>query len=227
MSPDVTVVIPVHNGARFLADALGSIALQGLDVEVIVVDDGSTDHSGQIARDSGVATVIRQEQQGPGPARNTGIAVAHAPLIGFLDADDLIPPGALALQVDHLATHPDSSGVLGLQDLVVVDGAALPDWAVADGVGGPAAVQRPYAMGVVALRPAFDVIGGFDPRFKLSQDVDWLFRAKDLGHQIDVIDEVVRIRRIHGANRTYDTKSLRRSQFELLAARARRKREAR
>ena len=227
MSPEVTVVIPVHNGARFLADALGSVALQGLDVEVIVVDDGSSDQSGQIARDAGVTTVIRQEQQGPGPARNTGIAAAHAPLIGFLDADDLIPAGALALQIEHLATHPGSAGVIGLQDYVVLDGAVLPDWAVADGVGGPAAVQRPYAMGVVARRAAFDVIGGFDPRFQLSQDVDWLFRAKDLGHQIDVIDDVVRIRRIHGTNRTYDSERLRRSQFEVLAARARRKRELR
>jgi glycosyltransferase involved in cell wall biosynthesis len=225
MIPEITLVIPVHNGARFLADALGSVALQGVDAEVIVVDDGSTDHSGEIARNAGVTTVIRQEQQGPGLARNAGIAAAHAPLVGFLDADDLIPAGALALQIDHLAAHPGSAGVIGMQDYAVVDGAALPDWAVADGVGGAAAVRRPYAMGVVARRPAFDVIGGFDPRFQWSEDVDWLFRAKDLGHQIDVIDDVVRIRRIHGANHTYDTKSLRRSQFEVLAARARRKRE--
>jgi glycosyltransferase involved in cell wall biosynthesis len=227
MTPEVTVVIPVHNGARFLAEALSSVTVQGLDVDVIVVDDGSTDGSGEIARDSGVAAVIRQEQQGPGPARNTGIAASRTSLIVFLDADDLIPPGALAIQVDHLASHPDSSGVLGMQDYVVVDGATLPDWAVADRVGSPEAVLRPYAMGVLARRSTFDAIGGFDPRFELSQDVDWLFRAKDLGHQIDVIDDVIRIRRIHGANRTYDTAKLRRAQFEVLAARARRKRELR
>jgi glycosyltransferase involved in cell wall biosynthesis len=226
MSREVSVVVPVHNGARFLAEALDSIHVQGLDVEVVVVDDGSTDGSDQIARELG-AEVIRQEQQGPGPARNAGVAASRAPLLLFLDADDLIPPGALALQVQHLAAHPESAGVLGLQDYLVVDGAPLPDWAVADRVGRPDAVLRPYAMGVLTRRSAFDRIGGFDPRFRLSQDVDWLFRAKDYGHRIDVIDEVVRIRRIHGANRTYDAEAMRHWQFEVLAARARRKRELR
>jgi glycosyltransferase involved in cell wall biosynthesis len=225
MTPEVAVVIAVHNGADFLAEALHSLNAQDLSVEVVVVDDGSTDDSGQIARDFGIETVVRQEQQGPAAARNTGIAASSAPLLGFLDADDLIPPGALARQVEHLARQPATSGVTGFQEYLVVDGATLPDWAVADGVGGPEAVMRPYAMGVVARRSTFEHVGGFDPRFRLSQDVDWLFKARDFGHQIDVIDEVIRIRRIHGSNRTYDTQSLRHWQFEVLAARARRKRE--
>lgn len=224
--PEISVVVPVHNGGEYLAEALKSVAIQSFDAEVIVIDDGSTDGSGQIARDLG-ARVSWQEQQGPGPARNAGIAMSRAPLILFLDADDLIPPGALALQRDHLASHPEASGVLGLQDYLIMDGAELPAWAVADRVGQPDVVQRPSAMGLLFRRSLFDRIGGFDPRFRLSEDVDWLFRAKDLGHQIDVINAVVRIRRIHGSNSTHDTDALRHWGFEVLAARARRKRALR
>ena len=89
----------------------------------------------------------------------------------------------------------------------------------------PDVVRRPYASGVLARRSTFDLIGGFDSRCQPSEDVDWLFRAKDLGHTIDVIDEVVRIRRIHGANLTYDTSAVHHSHLEVLGARARRKRE--
>jgi len=226
MGPDVTVVIPVHDGARFLAEALESVARQCLDLEVVVVDDGSTDRSGEIARDLG-ATVLRQEQRGHGPARNAGIAASRAPLIVFLDADDLIPPYGLAVQVEHLATHRETVGVIGMQEYVVLDGAPLPGWALVDGIGGVDAIRRPYATGVLARRLAFDLIGGFDPRFRHAADVDWLFRARDLGHRIDVIDDVVRVRRIHGANMSYDDKGMRLERFELLAARARRKRELR
>jgi glycosyltransferase involved in cell wall biosynthesis len=226
VGPEVSVVVPVFNGARFLAEALESVALQGLEVEVVVVDDGSTDGSGEIARRLG-ALVVRQEQQGPGSARNAGIAASRAPLVLFLDADDLVPPGALKVQLEHLGTHPDSLGVIGMQEHLVMDDVALPRWAIVDGVGGPDEVRRPYATGVLARRRAFDLIGPFDPQFRFAQDVDWLFRAQDLGYQIDVIDDVVRIRRIHGANISYDEQGMRRDHFEVLAARARRKRERR
>jgi len=219
------VVIPVHDGARFLAEALRSVDDQDVDVEVVVVDDGSTDASAQIAVDLG-ANCIRQANQGPAAARNAGIAATTAPLLSFLDVDDLIPPGALARQLDHLAANPDADGVMGGQEYRVLDGVALPDWAVADDVGGPGEVARPHVFASVIRRSTFDRIGGFDPRFRLSEDVDWLMRANEAGVVIDVVPEVARIRRIHGANLTYDTEALRRSTFTVLGERARRKRSA-
>lgn len=223
MASLAAVVIPVHDGARFLAEALRSVADQRLDLEVVVVDDGSTDDSARIALDLGV-TCLRQDRRGPAAARNAGIAASTAPVVAFLDADDLIPPGALARQLRHLDEHPGVDGVMGLQEYAVLDGVTLPDWAVADGVGGPDEVARPYLAAAVIRRATFDRVGGFDPTMRLSEDVDWLMRANEAGAVIDVLDEVVRVRRIHGANLTYDTDGLRRSMLAALGGRARRKR---
>ena len=225
MASLAAVVIPVHDGARFLADALQSVADQDLDLEVIVVDDGSTDGSAQIARDRGV-TCIGQPQQGPAAARNAGIAASSAPLLAFLDADDLMLPGAIARQADYLAAHPDTDGVMGSQRYEVLDGVALPDWAVADKVGTPHEISRPNVFASVIRRSTFDRVGVFDPRFRLNEDGDWLMRAKELGAVIDMTSDIVRVRRIHGANLTYDTVGLRHWAFEALGERARRKRRS-
>src|SRR4051812_20176243 len=127
VQPAATVIIPVFDGARFLAEALDSVAAQDLDLEVVVVDDGSTDGSAQVARDLGV-TCIHQANLGPSAARNAGLAASTSPLVTFLDVDDLIPPGALLGQITHLAAHPECDGVMGMQQYEVLDGVDLPDW---------------------------------------------------------------------------------------------------
>jgi glycosyltransferase involved in cell wall biosynthesis len=95
----VSVVIPCHNAAAWLEEALGSVREQrNVDVELIVVDDGSTDDSAAIAERFGdpVSRVIRQPQSGASRARNVGTAAATSPFIVFLDADDVLMPGTLA-----------------------------------------------------------------------------------------------------------------------------------
>ncbi len=94
----VSVVIPVYNGAAFLAAALESVRAQTRPpAEVIVVDDGSTDASAEIAIASG-AHVLRHPHQGPSPTRNAGILTASQPWVAFLDADDLWEPEKLSCQ---------------------------------------------------------------------------------------------------------------------------------
>src|SRR4051794_11092915 len=167
------VVVPVHDGARFLPDALQSVADQGLDLEVVVVGDGSADESAEIARDLG-AFCIGQPNEGPAAARNAGIAASTAPLLVFLDVDDLIPPGAVATQLAYMADHPKTEVAIGRQQYDVLDGVALPDWAVADKVGEPDETSRPNLFASIFRRSIFDRVGGFDPSFRLSEDVDWL-----------------------------------------------------
>lgn len=98
----IAVVIPAHNAAAYLQVGLDSLQQQTVRPEqVIVVDDGSTDDSAAIAERSG-ATVVRQEQRGPGAARNRGLAAATTEFVGFLDADDWYALDKLERSIDHL-----------------------------------------------------------------------------------------------------------------------------
>jgi GT2 family glycosyltransferase len=110
-APTIAVVIPVHNGERYLGAALASVAAQSLPPrEVIVVDDGSTDGSADVAARAG-ARVLRQSNAGPGAARNAGVAVSESEWIAFLDADDVFLPDRLARQVAALRAQPAAIGV--------------------------------------------------------------------------------------------------------------------
>jgi len=98
--PLVSVVIPVYNAEPFLREALDSVLAQDYEpFEVIVVDDGSTDGSGTIARSYPEVRYLRQENQGPAVARNAGIAAAQGEFLAFFDADDVMLPNKLSVQV--------------------------------------------------------------------------------------------------------------------------------
>src|SRR2546427_4231674 len=111
--PVVSVVIPVYNGERYLADAIQSVLDQTYqNLEVIVVDDGSTDGSAAVAKRFGDAIrYVRQANGGVCQARNTGISVARGTYLAFLDQDDLWLPDKLAVQVAYLESHPEVGAV--------------------------------------------------------------------------------------------------------------------
>jgi CDP-glycerol glycerophosphotransferase len=109
MAPRLSVVVPIYNVQRYLDECLSSIAAQTLtDLEVVMVDDGSTDDSAAIAERFAAGDarfrLVRQENQGLGPARNTGIRNVHpdAEFLAFFDSDDTAPPAAYQLMVETL-----------------------------------------------------------------------------------------------------------------------------
>lgn len=116
--PKVTVVMPVHNGERYLNVALESVLSQHFrDWELVVVDDGSTDGTPHILKryaDDRIV-VIRQDNAGEARARNVGLAHARGEYIAFLDADDVYLPGALGDLAGFLESHPEF-------DVVYADG---------------------------------------------------------------------------------------------------------
>jgi glycosyltransferase involved in cell wall biosynthesis len=107
--PAVSVVIPAHNSAAFVAEAVESVLAQTFrDYEIIVVDDGSTDHTDEVLRRFGGAIRSHcQPNQGPAAARNAGIGLARGALVCFLDADDVWTSDKLARQVDFMTQHPE------------------------------------------------------------------------------------------------------------------------
>lgn len=199
MNPVASVIIPVFNGARFLREALDSVATQEVGpLEVLVVDDGSTDESVAIAEASG-ARVLKQEHGGVARARNVAIAAATTPVFSFLDQDDVWHRAKLRLQLAALERQPEAVS-LTRQDFFLEPPLAAP----------PAWFARPELIGVphpgwapsctVFRREVFARVGPYDERLAQASDSDWIARAKELGIVFHVLDEVLVRRRIHGAN---------------------------
>jgi len=192
--PLVSIVVPVYNSEAFLRETLESIfALEYEPFEVIVVDDGSTDGSGAIARSFPAVRYLRQENRGPAAARNAGIAVAEGEFVAFVDSDDLVLPHKLSVQVGYLLEHPEVTGVMGRQVWITPPPNAVRDrvWGDLDGV-------QPLSM-VIRRQPLLDV-GCFDPALRVAEDTDLLVRLREHGYEFLVLPDVVMRRRYHGEN---------------------------
>jgi glycosyltransferase involved in cell wall biosynthesis len=226
VTPLVSVVIPVFNGARFLAEAIDSVLAQTYpNVEIVVVDDGSTDRTPQIIASYPAVRVLRQENAGQAAARNRGIAAATGEYVAFLDADDVMLPERLERQVAYLGERPQHACVLGRQRIAVEPGVEPPEWVGMAGENSEAS-DLVQPMSALVRRSALERIGPFDSSFRYSEDVDWLFRAQDGDVGVGILDDVVVVRRIHGANLTYDAESCQREAVQALKRRIDRKRRA-
>jgi len=125
-APVVSVVIPCYEQGHFLAEAIDSaLAQRGVTLEVIVVDDGSTDDTARIAAGYLEVRLIRQPNLGLAAARNRGLAASRGRYLIFLDADDRLVPGAAATGVEALEAHPESAFVYGQLRSISPEGASL------------------------------------------------------------------------------------------------------
>lgn len=196
MGPLVSVVIPVFNGERFLHEAVQSVLTQKYSaIEIIIVDDGSTDGTADVARTFlEPIRYLHQTNQGPAAARNRGIEQAHGDLIAFADADDLWPADKLQLQVSHLLGDPAIEIVIGRIQQVLLGQAQAEEF------GEPAFSVN---LGSAVIRKSvFERVGLFDETMLYSEDVDWFMRAREGGAAIMSIDAVTLFYRQHEENMT-------------------------
>lgn len=229
MAELASVVIPVFNGERFLAEAIHSVLDQTYQpIQTIVVDDGSSDDSVAIARSFEAVDVVEQEHGGPGAARNRGLARSSGGLLAFLDADDLMPADKLERQIGHLMEHPGVGCVLGRQELFGDGLSAGPG----DDALSPPMWRHPellargslQPLSLVARRSVFDTVGNFSTEF--GEDIDWLCRAWGAGIRVDTIDAVVVRRRVHDDNITKNIGASRKAMFRALRDDGGRRRKA-
>jgi glycosyltransferase involved in cell wall biosynthesis len=192
-APDVSVVVPTYQRAALIGASLESLLGQeGVDFEVVVVDDGSTDGTAALLAahpDPRVRPVIRPHG-GIAAARNAGVAATRAPLVAFHDSDDTALPGRLSVPVAYMREHPDV-------DVVIQNGVMLAAEGDAEGREAPwiaPAVARSLAgrtlgfadvfrwnlgqlQGMCFTRRALERAGPFDPSFRILDDLDVVLRA--------------------------------------------------
>jgi glycosyltransferase involved in cell wall biosynthesis len=123
----VSIIIPCYNQARFLGEAIES-ALQQIypHFEVIVVDDGSKDHTSKVAAGYPEVVTISQANQGVSAARNTGVRASSGSYLVFLDSDDRLLPHALGIGMHHLLEHDECAFVFGRHREIAADGSVRP-----------------------------------------------------------------------------------------------------
>jgi glycosyltransferase involved in cell wall biosynthesis len=233
--PAISVVIPAFNEERYIGEAIESVLAQTLPPdEVIVVDDGSTDATAEVAAGYDGVRVLSQPNRGLGAARNAGFAETSGDLLAFHDADDLMTPEKLERQVAYLEAHPACGIVLGRQSLRVEEGADLPFWARGEALPHEAELAGRFAlpdgdgtvhtMTMLVRRDAFLAVGPFDEELRIAQDLDWLFRAFEEGVGVDLADDMVLVRRIHSASLTQDDERTRHELFVAFKKRMERRR---
>lgn len=196
----VSVIVPVYNGERFLAEALNSILSQTLaPAEVIVVDDGSTDRTAEIATDSSpIVTCIRQENSGAAAARNRGIEAAQGEFFAFLDHDDIWETNKLELQWRAFLDDPKLDMVFG--HVLQFHCPSLPPNDRA-GLTIPSRPQPAYLSGSrMVKRDAHFRAGPYDPSIRMGECLEWHARAVDAGLSMRMLPDVVYRRRIHANN---------------------------
>jgi glycosyltransferase involved in cell wall biosynthesis len=218
MSPDISVIIPAYNVAPYVAVALDSaLAQPGVSLEVIVVDDGSTDGTAEVlARYAGDArvTIISQDNTGPCVSRNVGISRARGRYIGFLDGDDLWDQGKAAAHVTLMDSRPDLDTTYSWWRIINGNGAptgrtntcAPADLPAGSGFEGLLVENfTGTASTLVCRRAAIEAVGGFDPALRSNVDLDLLLRLALLREgNLALVPEILTSYRVHGSQITGD-----------------------
>jgi glycosyltransferase involved in cell wall biosynthesis len=200
--PLVSVIIPVYNYDLYLAEAIESVLSQTYQqLEVIVVDDGSTDQSSEVARSFAERGVqyCHQVHAGIGPARNKGVELAQGDYIAFLDADDRWPDEKIELQLRAFENDSTLEMVFG-QAVQLQNG---PEWesGVKDGELPAAGMVPGMVPGTMLIkRASFLRVGMFLGNWKVGEFIDWYARAVELQIRSLVLPDLLLWRRIHDSN---------------------------
>lgn len=195
-APSIAVITPVRNGITHLRETIECVKAQEYaPLEMIVVDDGSSDGSGDLARSIGGCRVLETSGIGPAGARNAGIRASESDLLIFLDADDLLGPSALSFSVETLQREPEAGFAQGyVQNFLVRRD------------GSMKVFTRPYRYinigSGVWRRSIFTTVGLFDDSLRFCEDLDFFMRCWEGDVAKVMVDGVFLFYRRHPGNMT-------------------------
>ncbi len=222
--PQVSVIIPTRNRANLLREAIESVLNQTYsDFELVIVDDGSTDHTAEVVaafRDQRVV-YCQQEKQERGAARNKGVALSKGEFITFLDDDDWYMPRKLEIQVRELLANPNVGMVISGWDRIKESGElvrserpwlhhpqpVLGDWLFA---------AMAHVASVLIRRSWFKRIGGFNHDMAPNEDTYLWFRLAQEGCPTAWVKEMVFRQRMHGSNSVRNLQHVKKGKVTML-----------
>jgi len=213
----LSVVVPIHDGAPFVAACWDTLCRQSRPPdEVVFVDDGSNDGSAERVRELPGAAIRRlllcQACSGPAAARNAGVLAAAGDMVAFLDVDDTWPEQKLERALEVFSARPEVAVVRGLVQV---------RWERGAEASAPAALAAPHRrvnLGACVFRSrVFEQCGMLDPSLRFGEDVEYFSRLQRAGVGIHELDEVALYYRRHAGNMTRDSKATQQGLFEALA----------
>ena len=198
MNALISIIIPVKNGSKYIEEALNGIIAQKMNVEIIVVDDASTDNTVKIAQGYGCKIVKHEISKGQIAGKNSGIKAAEGEYILFHDHDDIMTEGALQRLYSELSADNSVSAVQAkVQDFYSRE---LSE----DEIRNTQIKKEPYwglFTGAILIRKnVFDKIGLFDESIRAGEIIEWKSKMDSNGLKIKKIDFVSTMRRIHTTN---------------------------
>ena len=201
--PVISCIVPVFNGERYLNEAIDNIFKQSYQpLEVIVVDDGSTDKTKAVATAYGEKVhYLWQSNAGPWVARNLGISVANGDFVAFLDADDLWHSEKLARHMAHFQEHPKLDvSVCMIQNFWTSELYEEEEKFKNNRRAKP--MPGYVCPGMVARKNQFEKVGVFDKDLRHAAATDWFLRAKRKGTIVELLPDTLVFRRLHQHNRS-------------------------
>lgn len=202
----VSVIIPVYNGEKFIAGAIQNVIDQQYNpLEIIIIDDGSTDQTANIVSQfNNQVKYVYQNNSSPAAARNKGITIAKGDVIAFLDADDLWSKNKLSIQLNYLVNNPEFGIVQGLIQQMKPSQFSEAESFVFENI------HQPYNYinigSAIYRKSVFEQVGLFDEKMTYGEDVDWFFRAWENGINKAVLKEVTLFYRKHQQSMTVGKK---------------------
>lgn len=201
-NPLVSVVIPVYDCERYLAEAIESVLAQTYQpIEIIVIDDGSTDGSDQVAkRFSPLVQYFYQPNSGLGAARNSGVDLAKGDYFAFLDADDIWMENKLTLQMAVFQSSPEEDMVFGhVQQFISPE----LDETQKSAIYCPPEKMPGYVAGTMVIKKeSFIHVGPFETNLQIGEFIQWYTRVKEKSLESFMLPDIILKRRLHTDNMT-------------------------
>lgn len=194
----ISIIMPVKNGHKYIRESLDAIKAQGMDVEVIVVDDGSTDDTAEIAQTVGCRVLRHETSKGPVTAKNTALAEAKGEYVMFHDHDDVMRPGALRSLYDAIEGDPEVYAV----EAKVKDFHS-PELTEEERRSSAIKEEAYYGLftgAILMRRSVFEKIGPFPNNIQAGEIIVWNKKMADNGLAIKKLDMVSTDRRVHTTN---------------------------